>query len=309
MTPDPDLSIVVPVFNSERTLPVLLTELLSVAASMNVHAEVLFVDDGSTDDSWRVISAMKADHAEAVRGIRLARNVGQQAATYCGLLEARGRWVATIDDDLQPHPRELRKLWDHAHASGSDVVYGVYAALHHTFLHRAGSRVFRMLLRRMVPRFPDGSSFRLIRSVVTKSIPRHIGPWILVDPVLAWHTSDISSVVVEHQGRASGRSGYTLPALVAIACRLLFTYSTIPLRLMTAVGFLSAIVSFGLGLYFLFQKLTVGAQIGFSALIVTTTFASGVILVSLGILGEYISRIHTMGSGEPAFTIKARTDC
>lgn len=305
MEPRPDISIVVPVFNSAGTLPKLYCGIQEVMATMSLSFEVLFVDDGSSDESWRVIHDLKREHGDAVRGFRLARNSGQQAATYCGLLESRGEWVVTLDDDLQPHPREIVKLWEHARSNRSDVVYGVYAMLRQGLIHRLGTRLFRMLLRRVAPSFQDGSSFRLIRSEVLRSLSPRIGPWIFVDPVLAWHTSYISSVVVEHGCRHSGRSNYSFSELVAIAYTLLITYSKLPLRLMAAVGLLSAIISFGLGLYYLVLKLTVGAQLGFSALIVTMTFSSGLILLSMGILGEYISRIHTMGSGEPAFTIKS----
>jgi hypothetical protein len=113
-------------------------------------------------------------------------------------------------------------------------------------------------------------------------------------------------VTVEHAKRDSGRSSYSFAKLASIAWMLLITYSTLPLRLMTGVGLISAIASFGIGLYYLVQKLTLGAQLGFSALIVATTFSAGLILLSLGILGEYISRLHSMGSGQPAFTIKAQ---
>ena len=306
MEPRPDLSIVVPVFNGAATLRLLLAGIEDAMIALNLTFEVLFVDDGSSDDSWRVILELHEQRGTVVRGFRLARNSGQQAATYCGLLEAQGVWVVTLDDDFQPHPREILTLWNHARSTQTDVVYGVYATLHHPLIHRAGTRLFRMLLRRAVPSFPDGSSFRLIRREVLQSLTRHPGPWILVDPVLAWQTSAVTAITVEHAPREAGRSGYSLPTLFAVACTLLFTYSKLPLRLMTGLGFLSAIVSFALGLYYLFQKVTVGAQIGFSALIVTTTFSSGLILLSLGILGEYISRIHTMGTGEPAFTIKAK---
>jgi polyisoprenyl-phosphate glycosyltransferase len=306
MPTSPDVSVVVPVFNSAGTLRTLFAAIQHESTVLNVNADVIFVDDGSTDDSWRVILELNVQHGSRVRGVRLARNCGQQAATYCGLLEADGEWVVTIDDDLQAHPREIRKLWEHAQAAHADVVYGVYATLEHGLVHRIGSRLFRMLLRRLAPAFPDGSSFRLIRASVVRSIPRAPGPWVLVDPILARHTSDFTSVVVEHGRRETGRSGYSFPRLFGMACTLLFTYSRIPLRLMTGIGLISAMSSFALGLYYLFQKLTADAQIGFSALIVTITFSSGVILLSLGILGEYISRLHAMGSGEAAFTIKAR---
>ena len=304
MEPSSKISIVVPVFNGARTLAALCAGIQEAMAAIQSDFEVLLIDDGSTDESWRTILELRAQYPGLIRGIRLARNSGQQAATYCGLLEVRGGWVVTIDDDLQPHPAEIVKLWEHAQADQPDVVYGVYARLHQGLTHRLASRLFRMLLRRVAPSFPGGSSFRLIRGEVLRSLPRHAGPWILVDPVLAWQTSAISTVPVEHALSQARPSRYPLHALFAIAFTVLITYSRLPLRLMTALGLLSAVVSFGLGLYYLFQKITVGAQIGFSALIVTTTFTSGVILLSLGILGEYVSRIHTMGSGEPAFSIK-----
>jgi undecaprenyl-phosphate 4-deoxy-4-formamido-L-arabinose transferase len=306
MPGNPGLSIVVPVFNGAGTLPRLYDEIQDVVAAMGLDAEVIFVDDGSTDQSWRIIREIKSTCPERVHGFRLARNSGQQAATYCGVLEARGEWVVTIDDDLQPPPAGIRALWDQAQASGADIVYGVPAASPHGIARRIGRRVFRRLLRRVAPQFPGTSSFRLIRAEVVASVPKHLGPWVLIDAVLAWSTSQVSTVTIDGGRFNGGKSGYTLASLVAVACALLFTYTTIPLRLMTAVGLLSAVVSFALGVYFLVQKLTLGAQIGFSALIVTITFSSGLILVSLGILGEYISRIHTMASREPAFTIKAR---
>ncbi len=308
MLSSPDVSIVVPVFNGAAELRTLVSEVFDTLGSMNLTGEIVFVDDCSGDQSWRIVRELRTEYGEAVRGFRLARNSGQQAATYCGLLHAAGTWIVTIDDDLQLHPREIRKLWDRAQATNADVVFGVYATLHHGLLHRIGTRLLRALLRRVAPAFPDGSSFRLIRAEIARSLPRHLGPWVLVDPVLAWHTSDVTSVEVEHGRRESGRSGYTFWTLASLGCTLLFTYSRLPLRILTGVGLLAAIVSFALGLHYLIQKVTVGAQLGFSALIVTITFSSGIMLLGIGILGEYISRIHMMGSGEPAFTIKARVD-
>jgi polyisoprenyl-phosphate glycosyltransferase len=305
MRSNPELSIVVPVFNGAGRLRVLYSELQDITGAMALDTEVIFVDDASTDESWRIIRDLKTEQPDRVHGFRLARNSGQQAATYCGLLEARGAWVITIDDDLQPHPREIRQMWEHAQSTRADVVYGVAAASPHGITRRLGRAAFRMLLRRIAPQFPGHSSFRLIRSEIVRSIPRDLGPWVLIDAALAWQTSEMSSVVIDAGSFTGGRSGYAFSSLAAIAWALLFTYTTIPLRLMTASGLVSAIVSFALGTYFLVQRLTYGAQIGFSALIVTITFSSGLILLSLGILGEYISRIHVMASREPAFTIKA----
>lgn len=308
MKPKPDISVVVPVFNSAQILPEVFAGVRDVMETMNLEFEAIFVDDGSSDESWDTILALQAAHGGLVRGFRLARNSGQQAATYCGLLQSRGDWVVTLDDDLQTHPREIKKLWTHALESQADVVYGAYDSLRHPLLHRLGSRIFHVLLRRVAPAFPRGSSFRLIRAEVLQTLSRNPGPWIIVDALLAWQSSDMSTVLVEHNDRKSGRSGYSFARLCGIAWTLLITYSKLPLRLMGGFGFLSAFFSIGLGLYYLVRKFTVGAQVGFSALIVTITFSSGVILLSLGILGEYISQIHTMVSGQPAFSIKAKTE-
>lgn len=305
MKSEPDISVVVPVFNGEATLKALFLRTSAVLSEMNLAFEMIFVDDGSSDDSWRVIRELKADAAGRVRGFRLARNSGQQAATLCGLQRARGRWVLTLDDDLQLLPEEVPKLWEAAHARQSDVVYGVFPVLRHGLLHNLGSRLYRALLRRVAPDVPVGSSFRLVRREILASFPQTFGPWVFVDPALAWLTSDITTVNVRHEKRGGGRSGYPFFKLLSMAVTVLVVYSTIPLQFMIWFGLLSAFVSFCLGIYYLLLKLTSNVAVGFSALIVTMTFAFGVILLSLGILGIYIARIYVMGTGQPAYTVKA----
>jgi undecaprenyl-phosphate 4-deoxy-4-formamido-L-arabinose transferase len=306
MEPEADVSVVVPVFNGAPTLHALVEAVRDVMASLDRTFEIILVDDGSADRSWPTIVDLVSRHEGTIRGFRLTRNSGQQAATYCGLLEARGKCVVTIDDDLQPHPREIRTLWEHSQSTRADVVYGTYSTSRHDLVHRLGARLLRMVLRHIAPGFPGSSSFRLIRSEVLQCLPRRVGPWVFVDPVLAWGSSEVTSVVVDHGSGPETRSRYTLGALLSLACTLVFVYTTLPLRMMTVLGLASALVSFGLGVYYLLQKLLVGSQLGFSALIVTITFSSGVVLLCLGILGEYVSRIHSMASGEPAFTVKAR---
>jgi polyisoprenyl-phosphate glycosyltransferase len=304
-TNKPDISVVVPVFNSEHSLKDLFIRTSKVLSALNVTFEIIFVDDRSVDDSWHTIRQLKTEGGDHVRGFKLARNSGQQAATVCGLQHAKGSWVVTLDDDLQSLPEEIPKLWERANGQQIDVVYGVSPTLKHRFLHNLGSRIFRIILRRVAPNVPAGSSFRLIKGEILRSFPERHGPWIFVDPALAWLTSDIATVNVSHGERKDGRSGYSLGSLVGMALTVLVVYSTFPLQIITWIGLLSALISFCLGIYYLTLKLTTRVAIGFSALIVTMTFAFGVIMLSLGILGIYISRIYVMGSGQPAFTIKS----
>ena len=301
----PDISIVVPVYNGAGTLCDLYSRTAAVMVSSSLQFEMLFVDDGSSDDSWQAIQQLKKTHGCTIKGYKLARNSGQQAATLCGLQHAKGNWVITIDDDLQTPPEEIPHLLEAVKLEETDIAYGVYPTLRHGFLHNWGTRIFRSIFKRVAPHYPDGSSFRLVRASILQYIPDPVGPWIFIDPMLSSLTGSISRVKVRHDKKANGRSRYSFFKLIGLATTLLIIYSTLPLRLMIWCGLLSAIISFGLGIYFLLQKLIVGSALGYSSLMVTMTFTGGVILLSLGILGEYISRIYTMGSGRRAFIIKA----
>lgn len=301
----PDISVVVPVLNSEATLKDLFARTSAVLSGMDLDFEMIFVDDGSVDRSWKMIHELKTSFDGRVRGVKLARNSGQQAATMCGLQQARGRWVLTLDDDLQSPPEEIPKLWDLAHAEQIDVVYGICAEQKHSILHRMGSSLFRLLVRKIAPTVPSASSFRLIRREILDSFHHRLGAWMFLDPALAWYTSDVATVVVHHENRLNGRSGYSLAQLAHMAVTILVIYSTLPLQLMIWFGLFSAVVSFCIGIYYLVVKLISNVPPGFSALIVMMTFAFGVILLSLGVLGIYISKIYNMNTGQPSFTIRA----
>src|SRR5215813_10264908 len=158
MTSQPHISVVVPVFNGETRLKDLFSRTTKVLTSLNLTYEFLFVDDGSRDKSWQVIRELKTEHSECVRGFKLARNSGQQAATMCGLERATGAWVVTLDDDLQSLPEEIPTLWEQANREQCDVVYGVYPAQKHQLWHRVGSRAFYLLVRGVAPKVPAGSS-------------------------------------------------------------------------------------------------------------------------------------------------------
>jgi glycosyltransferase involved in cell wall biosynthesis len=300
----PGFSIVVPVFNGADTLKELFFRTRSVMLSMNQQFEMIFVDDGSTDSSWERILELKQEFGGTVLGIRLARNVGQQAATFCGLQKATGDWIVTIDDDLQIEPEEIPKLWLTSQSEQADLVYGTYPTVRHTWLHNIGSRIYRRLMSRIAPYAPGLSAFRLIRGTIVQSFPSDLRPWIFVDPALNWHTSAVATIPINQYPRRAGRSGYSVFRLLEIAIMAVLFHSMMPLKLMILFGFLSALVSFCLGVFFLIQKLVVGSVLGFSAMIVTITFGIGILLFCMGILGIYIARIYQMQIGQPAFTIK-----
>jgi glycosyltransferase involved in cell wall biosynthesis len=300
------ISIVVPVFNGARTLKDLHSRVDAVMQEMQRNYEILFVDDGSTDESWQVISALHGQDKKKVRGFRLVRNTGQQAATLCGLLQAAGTWIVTLDDDCQSPPEEIPTLWAEAQRSFADIIYGVSPDRQRGLVHRLSRTVFRHILHRIAPGYPGGSSFRLIRASLIPMLPDERHPWVLVDSSLSLVTDNFHTVAIKRQAGSSGKSRYSFSQLLSLALTLFFVYSIIPMRLMIWSGLLASGVSFGLGTYFLYRKLTVGAPLGFSALIVTMTFTSGVVLLSLGVLSEYISRVYIIQTGRKAFTIKTK---
>ena len=295
---------VIPVFNNADSLEELYGRIKAVLESMELEFEVIFVDDGSQDASWETISKLKSEHTDQVKGLQLTKNSGQQAATFCGLKHAKGQWILTVDDDLQYPPEEIRTLWEAARNLDSDVLYGKGTIHKQRILRRWGAKLFRKISKKITLGFPNGSSFRLIRGDILQNLPQPIWPWSYVDPVLFWLASDVATVNVREEHRQNGKSGYSLFKLSVLAINILIIYSTLLLQIMIFIGFLTAIISLFLGLFFLIQKLAVGAALGFSSIIVTITFVSGVILISLGILGIYLAKIYRMSSGEPAFVIK-----
>jgi glycosyltransferase involved in cell wall biosynthesis len=299
-----DISIVVPVFNASMTLEKLSERTVAVLQKLSLNYEIIFVDDGSQDQSWNIITSLKTHYDSKIIGIQLSRNYGQQIATMCGLQRARGTWIVTLDDDLQIAPEQIETLWKRMEDMPADVIYGAYTQPKNGWVHNTGTRVFHRLLKMVAPDCPRGSSFRLIRSDILKFFPVHLGPWIFIDPILAWLSSSIVSVPVTHEKKNHGKSGYSFFKLLNLACQALIIYSSKPFRLIIWIALMGAGISFVIGLYFIIQKLTVGSQLGFSAIIVTISFASSMILFCLGVLGEYIYRIYGMNTGRPAFTIK-----
>ncbi len=299
----PDISVVVPVLNSEASLKHLFDRTTAVLSAMDLNFEIIFVDDGSVDGSWKIIQELRMA-CDRVRGVKLARNSGQQAATVCGLQQARGAWALTLDDDLQSPPEEIPKLWNLAQNGPVDIVYGMYRDQQCGALHRLGSNMFHSLASKVAPRFPLASSFRLIRRDIIDYFDHRLAALTFLDPALAGVTTEIACVDVRHEKRLNGRSGYSLTNLAHMAVTVLVIHSTLPLQLMIWFGLLSAVISFCIGTYYLIIKLTSNVPAGFSALIVMMTFAFGIILLSLGVLGIYVSKIYNMNTGQPSFTIR-----
>lgn len=298
------LSIVIPVYNSAPLVEELYMQIAKHLEGQQPF-ELILVDDGSSDESWDKITALKNTYGDRVRGVRLAKNFGQHNAIVCGFTFAQGDAVITMDDDLQHPPSEIPKLIQKYIETKADVVYGLYGdAKKHSAIRNAGSQVVQKSGKFLNGNSGYGSSFRLIKREVADRVAMHKSlANVFIDEILHWYTSRFVSVPVEHHPRKSGKSGYSTGRLIAIYYDLLINYSAFPLKVMTWVGLISSFLTFGLGVRFIYKKLVHDVPPGFTAQIVTILFSTSLLMFCMGILGQYMHKIYVLQSKRPAWTI------
>lgn len=302
------ISAVVPVYNSAPTLKTLVERLSAVLGPLTASPEIVLVNDGSRDDSWATIQALAGDHP-GVRGIDLMRNYGQHNALLAGIRAARGEIIVTLDDDLQNPPEEIPKLLAPL-GEGVDVVYGRPEKERHNLWRVVASKLTKMALQEGMGAeiARQVSAFRAFRSSLRAAFADYRSPFLSVDVLLTWATSRFRAVAVRHDERLQGASQYSFRKLVLHAFNMLTGFTTWPLRLASLLGF--AFTIFGLGLLaFVLGRFVVegGSVPGFPFLAACVTFFAGAQLFALGVMGEYLSRIHFRLMERPTYAERART--
>jgi len=299
-----DYSIVIPVYNSESLLEELCTRIAQTFQPNKNSFEIIFVDDASSDTSWKTLLRIKEQQGAMVKLVRFSKNYGQHSATFCGLKYATGDYVITIDDDLQNAPEDILKLIDKIETSRADVVYGI-GKKEHSKLRKMASNAWKVGTRKVDEGLGEGSSFRIFSAAIKDKLLQHQQSIIFIDELLFWYTSNIQFVEVPHFPRKVGRSGYTPFALLQFIVNLSFNYSTIPLKLMTYFGVVVSIFSFILGVFFIIRRIFYDVNVpGFTATIVAILFSTSVILIGIGIIGKYLSNIFKLLNKRPSFSIK-----
>ena len=297
------ISVVVPVYKSSDTLPLLVDEVGKVLPNVADEYELVLVNDGSPDQSWQVISELAGAHSW-VRGIDLMRNYGQHNATLCGVREARYEVIVIMDDDLQNPPREIPKLLEKLE-EGYDVVYGVARKRQQVWWKSLASIIVKRAIAYVMGlrTVRDIGAFKAFRADLRKSFENFRGPDVLVDVLLSWGTTRFATVPVDEEPRVVGKSNYNFFKLFKVSLLVLTSYTTIPLRFASIVGFLFTLFGFGVLTYVLVTYFVAGSIPGFSFLASSITIFSGVQLFALGILGEYLARVFERTGGRPTYTI------
>jgi glycosyltransferase involved in cell wall biosynthesis len=299
------LSVIIPVYNSAQSLPELVDELGRVLPTLTDAYEVILVDDGSPDNSWKVICDLTVDYPW-LRGITLMRNYGQHNALLRGIRVASYDIIVTMDDDLQHPPTEIHVLLDKL-AEGYDVVYGAPQQLQHGLWRNLASQITKVALQGSmgVDVARNISAFRAFRTSIREAFINFQGPYVNLDVLLTWGTTRFAAVRVRHEPRKFGASNYTLRKLLTHAINMITGFTTLPLQFASIIGFLFTFFGFIVLVYVIGRDLIEGgAPAGFPFLASIVAIFAGAQLFALGIIGEYLARMHFRTMGRPPSVVR-----
>lgn len=305
-----EISAIVPVYRSAPILPELYIRLTEALSTIADRYEIILVEDCGGDESWAEIERLAAKD-ERVRGIRMSRNYGQHNALLCGIRAARYEVIVTLDDDLQNPPEEIGKLVARL-GDDVDVVYGTPDQEEHGFLRDQGSRITKLALQSAMSAETarNVSSFRAFKTRIREAFAAYRGPFVSIDVLLTWGSTRFAHVRVRHEPRQAGASSYTFRMLVTHALNMMTGFSTLPLQIASLIGFLFTLFGFGILVIVLATYLINGGSSvpGFAFLASIIAIFSGAQLFALGVIGEYLARMHFRSMDRPTYLVREVTD-
>ena len=302
------VSFVIPCYRSEHTLPHVVAEIDETMRKLDRYEyEIILVNDSSPDNTFGVIRKLCAERSN-VRGINFARNFGQHAALMAGLRHSAGDYVVCLDDDGQTPADEVDRLLDKLE-EGYDAVYAKYEHKRHSAFRNLGSKVNELMTRILLEKPADlyVSSYFAVQRFVVEDMIRYENSYPYVIGLVLRATKNITNVVVNHRDREEGSSGYTLKKLLGLWFNGFTAFSVKPLRIATAAGAVFACLGFVYGLYTIIKRLVNPAvPMGFSSTMSAIVFFGGMIMLLLGLIGEYIGRIYISLNNSPQYVIRER---
>ena len=298
------ISIVSPVYRAEKILPILVSEINLVMERIGEDYEIILVDDRSPDNSWEVMKVLSSQNPK-IKSIRLSRNFGQHSAIFAGLTRAKGDWVVVMDCDMQDQPKEIAKLYKKA-LEGYDIVLGQRENRKDKFLKKLTSKLFYKVFNYLSGANFDNNvaNFGIYHQKTIKSI-LDMGDYVkFFSLFINWIGFKSVSIPIEHGEREEGKSTYSMGRLFKQAFNVIISFSDKPLRLFINFGLSISVLSFIVGIYYLYLALTGKiAQPGFSSLILSIWFLSGIIISCIGIVGVYLGKTFDQAKDRPTFII------
>ena len=305
------ISFVIPCYRSEHTVEHVVTEIKDTMVKLKEQKgydyEIILINDSSPDDTMGTIRRL-CEQEPMIKGIGFARNFGQHSALMAGLRQADGDYVVCLDDDGQTPANEVDKLLSKLE-EGYDAVYAAYDHKQHSAFRNLGSKVNELMTRVMLNKPADLyiSSYFAVKRFVVEDMIRYENSYPYVIGLVLRATKNITNVSVNHREREEGTSGYTIKKLLGLWFNGFTAFSVKPLRLATCVGGLSAAIGFVYGFYTIIKKfINPDVPVGFSSTMAAVVFFGGMIMLMLGLIGEYIGRIYISLNNSPQYVIRER---
>ena len=300
----PALSFVIPLYNSAVTIGPLVKEIEGL--TVEGGHEIVLVNDGSADRTGEVCRELVAQARVPIIYIEHARNFGEHNAVMAGFNHVRGDYVINMDDDLQNPPSEVLKLYRYTRDNGYDAVYTRYAEKKHDAWRNIGSRFANWVADRLLDK-PKGlylSSFRCLSAMVVENVVRYQGPYPYIDGLVMQVTQNIGSVEVEHFARVEGRSNYTISKLIGLWLNLFVNFSVVPLRISIILGFLMSALGVVGAVWVTIEAFGGETPQGWASLMIAVLLLSGIQLILLGVVGEYLGRVFLTANRKPQFLVR-----
>ncbi len=301
------ISIVIPIYNSEKNILLLVKNIFEVFK--NFEIEINLINDDSKDNTHTECLKIIEEYHDSINYIKLRKNVGEHNAVMAGLNESNGDWTIIMDDDFQNPPSEALKLYNYAKQNKFDVIYANYENKKHSFFRNLGSKLNDLTANYIFkkPKKLYLCSFKCISKGILQEIIKYKGPYPYIDGLILSITSNIGSVKLEHESRKIGKSNYSIIKLMKLYANISTNFSTIPIHIFSIIGAFISFISFIFGIVIILEKLFYpNTPVGYSSLIAAIIFFSGIQLIFLGLIGEYIGKILKNVNHEKQYTIEKK---
>ena len=301
------ISIVIPCYNSEKSIEELVDRIVSVSVNENYKLQIVLVNDFSKDLTLEKLEVL-AEKYNQVEAIDLMFNIGQFRALICGLEHCSGDYIVTMDDDLQHPPEEIPKMLNYlAQNDHLDVILGKPYKKEHSVYRNLGSLLIRFVNKNIFNKPKDlvMSSFRVMNSSLKDTLVSHKTMFPIVGPLILASTKRIENIQIEHKERVYGKSNYNLSKLIKTTFDNIINFSSLPLKLISFIGVIGMLLSVFITLYLIIRYLTGGIGVaGWTSNMLLINFYGGLTLFSIGIIGEYLIRVLQEVNGFPSYKIR-----
>lgn len=302
------IDVIIPTYNSSDSISALIERLENWNIDTNLDPRFIFIDDASPDNTLETLQIKLKNSKLKFKIVGLAKNNGQHTAIATGFRMVEAPYIATIDDDLQHDPYDIDKLYASLIHNNHDLVFAKYEEKKHHPLRNFGTKTLQTILKWADRDYSMVTSFRLMKKEIIQPFKQRDHKVYFIEEYLLDAATNVGVVEVVHHDRLHGESNYSGYQLIKMAFLILMLHSSFPLKIINRIGLFMSLLFFGIGIYYIIQKVFYFAPLGFTSIIVSIFFSTGMILFSIGIIGEYIRKMWIQNQGMNKVILKDLSD-